>query len=279
MNFWRFLVLINLLFVGFFSSAQVFVGPVLGGQVGSVIFNNKDNKDLYSRKPFFGFHAGASVSVKMQKRFFLQTSILYSQRGKTIEGKDDQDLKNKVKYSYIDMPILFSKEFRMKFGKKNSKYYNVHLGLGPMVSYWLNGKGVLNSSDLNENLINPPNYDLPYHVTFGKDPLDIIEGEMNVEKPNRIQLGLTFSAGVVFEPIGFNKFMVTARYDYGHSFYSQDSKGDFGFPGKVYYYDDLQVRNQSLALSVFYFIDLKLDQKNKGKSTLKLDKVKKGKKR
>ena len=256
------------------SSGQVLIGPVLGGQVGTIIFDNKDNKNLYSRKPFYGFHAGASVSVRFQKRIFLQTSILYSQRGKTIIGKDDQDLKNKVKYGYIDMPILFSKEFRLKVGKKNSKYYNVHLGAGPLVSYWLNGKGTLNSSDLNENLINPPNYDLPYHVTFGKNPQDIVEGEMNVEKPNRIQLGLTFSAGVVFEPVGSNKFMVTVRYDYGHSFYSQNSKGDFGFPGQVYYYDDLQVRNMGIALSVFYFIDLKLDQKNRGKSTLDINKVK-----
>ncbi len=272
-NFLRYLLVVSFFLTAFISSGQVFVGPVIGGQLNSIIFDDKTYKDQYGRKPFIGFHAGASVSLRMQKRFFLQSSILYSQRGKTITGKDDKDLKNKVRYGYIDMPILFNKEFRMKFGKKNSKYYNVLLGAGPLVSYWLNGKGVLNSSDLNESLINPPNYDLPYHVTFGKNPQNINEGEMNVEKPNRIQLGLTFSAGVVFEPVGFNKFVVTASYDYGHSFFSQDSKGDFGFPGKVYYYDNLQVRNQSVAISVFYFIDLKLDQKNKGKSTLDINKI------
>jgi hypothetical protein len=128
-------------------------------------------------------------------------------------------------------------------------------------------------------MINPPNYDLPYHVTFAKAPENVEVGEMNVENPNRIQLGLTFSGGVVFEPGKFNKVLVTARYELGHSYFSPDSKGDFGLDGQLYYEDDLQVRNQGVVLSIFYFIDLKLDQKNKGKSTIKLDKVKKVKKK
>ena len=102
-------------------------------------------------------------------------------------------------------------------------------------------------------------------------------GEMNVENPNRVQLGLIFSAGVIFEPTGLNKFMFTVRYELGHSYYSPDSDGEFGLDGVLYYKDDLQVRNQGLALSLFYFIDLKTDQKNRGKSTLKVDKIKKGK--
>lgn len=270
------LALLVVLFSAYTGHAQIFVGPVIGGQAGVITFNDKSNKDLYKTKPYFGYHAGGSVSFLVQKVYFLQASLIYSQRGKTLEGKLDQSFKNKVKYNYIDMPILFTKEFKAKIGK--SKVYKWSVGIGPNINYWLGGKGVLNTNDLNENGINPPNYDLPYHVTFGKTPEEVVVGEMNVENPNRIQLGLIFSAGVIFEPAGFNKFMFTARYELGHSFYSPDSDGDFGLDGVLNYTDDLQVRNQGLALSLFYFIDLKTDQKNKGKSTLKLDKVKKGKK-
>ena len=174
-----------------------------------ITFNDKSNKDLYSTKPYFGYHAGGSVSFRVQKVFFLQTSIIYSQRGKTLEGKLDESFKNKVKYNYIDMPILFTKEFKAKFGK--GKVYKWSVGIGPNINYWLGGKGVLNSNELDENGINPPNYDLPYRVTFGKAPEEVVVGEMNVENPNRVQLGLIFSAGVIFEPTGFNKFMFTAN--------------------------------------------------------------------
>jgi hypothetical protein len=240
-----------------------------------VTTSDKTNKSLYTTKPFVGYHAGGSISFRVQKIYFLQASIVYSQRGKTLEGRLDPSFKNTVKYNYIDMPILFTKELKAKIGR--NKVYKWSFGIGPNINYWLGGEGLLNSNELDENTINPPNYDLPYHVTFKKAPDDVEFGEMNVENPNRIQLGLIFSAGVIFEPSGLNKFMLSARYELGHSYFSPDSDGDFGLDGTLNYSDDLQVRNQGLALSLFYFIDLKTEQRNKGKSTLKVDKIKKGK--
>ena len=267
MNILRFLILIGFLFPGFISAGQVLVGPVVGGQVCFVNFNDKSNKDLYKAKPFFGFHAGGSLSFRVRKNFFLQTSILYSQKGKIMEGKQDLLFKNVVKYRYIDVPILFTREFKVRFRK--NKFYKVQLGAGPNISYWLGGKGLLKNSDLNENGINPPKYDQPYHITFGKDPQDVVQGEMNVQKPNRIQLGLNFSCGLIFEPTVLNRFMVSARYELGHSFLSPDSKGDFGLAGKLNYQDDLKIRIQGIVLSLFYYLDLKTEDRKKGKSTLK----------
>lgn len=245
--------------------------------MGWLSFGDKDAKDVYLRKPFFGYHAGGSVSFKMQKRIFLQASILYTQRGKSLAGSVDPTFTNTAKYQYIDLPLLFTKEVRMRFGRaEKGRYYNWYFGVGPIISYWMGGKGHLTSGDLNENFINPPNYDLNYRITFKKNPDEIALGEMNVSNPNRVQLGLNFSAGLVLEPNKYNKFMITAKYELGHSYFSPDSDGDFGLDGILYYKDDLQVRNQSVSLSLFYFIDLKLEEKNKGKSTIKLDKIKKG---
>jgi hypothetical protein len=250
--------------------SQILIGPVAGANIGWVTFDNKDNKDFYEVKPVFGFHVGASLAFRVQKRFFLQTSFLYQQRGKNLEGKVEQDFSNKVTYRYIDVPILYTAEFKAKVGK--AREFKWYLGAGPTISYWLGGKGTLKDGDLNENLINPPNYDLPYKITFEGDPEEINEDEMNVQDPNRIQLGLNISAGLIFEPMGLHKIMFTTRYHAGHSFFSRDTKGVFGLPNVLYYEDDLRVRNQEIVLSLHYFIDLKTDQRKRGKSTIKMKK-------
>ena len=245
--------------------AQILIGPVAGAQLGWIQFDDADSRELYRSQPYLGFQGGASVQIKMQKRFFLESSLLYVRRGKNLTSNIDGLFQNKATYHYIDLPILFTKEFKVRFGK--SRFYNWYIGAGPNVSYWIGGKGVLNASDLEENLINPPAYNLPYKVTFVDSPDEIPLGNMNVSNPNRIQLGLNFSWGVVFEPNKFNKMMFTTRYLLGHSFYSPDEDGKFGLDGVLFYDDDLQVRNHMLSMSLFYFFDLKLDSRNKGKST------------
>lgn len=247
------------------AASQILVGPVAGAQLGWIQFEDADTRALYRSQPKIGFQGGASVQIKMQKRFFLESSLLYVRRGKNLKSNLDGLFQNKATYHYIDLPILFTKEFRVRFGK--SRFYNWYIGAGPNVSYWLGGKGVLNASDLEENLINPPAYNLPYTVTFEDSPAEIPLGNMNVSNPNRIQLGLNFSWGVVFEPNKFNKMMFTTRYLLGHSFYSPDEDGKFWLDGLLFYDDDMQVRNHMLSMSLFYFFDLKLDARNKGKST------------
>ena len=247
---------------------QVLVGPVAGGQLDWIVYDDKSYKDEYSIKPSTSYHAGASISFRMAKNVFLQSSVLYTQKGKHITSKEDSLFSNKAKYNYIQMPITFTKEIKMRFGK--GRFYNIYFGAGPTVNYWLGGRGKLKSSDLNENLINPPNYDLSYHVTFNNDVSDVAVGDMNVQHANRFQLGLNFSLGIVLQPDKINKVMLTTRYEIGHSYLSQEGSGDYGLSGILYFKDDLQSRFQSFAVSLFYFIDLKTEDRNKGKSTIKL---------
>lgn len=252
----------------FKSNAQILVGPVAGGQINWMVFDDKSNKDFYSLKPILNWHAGASVSFRAQKRFFLQTSVLYSQKGKSLEAKNSSGTRNETKFRYIDVPILYTAEFKARLGKE--KVYKWYFGVGPTISYWLGGKGVLiNNPDLNENLINPPDYDLHYKITFNKDSASVATDEMNVREPNRIQLGLNISAGLIFEPMGEHKIMVNMRYAFGQSYLSRYGKGEFGLPGILFYEDDLKVRSRELVLSLHYFFDLKIDQRKKGKSTIK----------
>jgi hypothetical protein len=267
----RFIFFVALIVYSVDSSSQILIGPVLGGQLGWATFDDKDNKDIYRISPNLGFHAGVSTSFRVRKRFFLQTSIQYSRKSKTIEGKNDRALVNEAKYNYLDMPILYTAEFKGKLGKKSNREFKWYLGVGPTVSYWLGGKGTLSNSDLEESNIAV----LPYEITFDKNENDVQEGEMNIQDANRIQLALNISAGLILEPVGFHKIMVAMRYEFGHSFLSRTSDGYFGgYDGVLFYEDELQVRMQTLNLSLHYFIDLKTDQRNKGKSTIK---TKKGK--
>lgn len=255
----------------FHVSGQILVGPVVGGQVNWVSFQEKSNREIYRSEPSLSFHAGGSASFKMMQKVFLQATILYTQKKKILEGKQDGMFSNKVTYRYIDLPISFTKEVRMQMGE--GRYYNLYFGIGPTISYWLGGKGRLTSSDLNENLINPPHYDLNYKIVFDEEQTQV--GTLNVRDANRIQLGLNFSAGVVLEPIGLDKFMFTIRYDVGHSYFSSENDGDFGLEGILYYEEDLQSRMRGVSMSLFYFFDLKLEERNKGRSTSTINNKKK----
>lgn len=252
--------------------AQVLIGPSIGGQLNWLTFDDKSYTDAYSTRSTIGYQAGASVSFRMVKKVFLQTTIQYAKRSKRYTSTSDPMFFNDVDYRYIDMPILFTKEFRVNVGKE--KHYNIFGGIGPLVSYWLGGKGKIGSSELNENGINPPNYDLNYKITFEKPEEDVGENEMNVVNANRVQLGLIFSTGVVFEPAKFNKFIITLDYRLGHSFFSRDSDGKFGLPGTLFYEEELQSRFQGIGCSLHYFIDLNTQDRNKGKSTSKIRKAK-----
>lgn len=274
MNRIRYIFIIALAFFCFETFAQVLIGPVVGGHLGWSTFDKNINevKDTVSIKPYLGFHAGGSLSFRVRKKFFLQTSILYSRKGKVIEGKKDASLLNDAKYNYLEMPILYTAEFKGKLGKKSIREFKWYLGAGPTISYWLGGKGVLTSIDLIESDIKS----LPYAITFNKRQEDVKEGEMNVNEANRIQLALNVSAGLILEPVGLNKFMVALRYEFGHSFLGRNGRGHFGGLEKYGivkgYEDEVRVRMQTLNLSLFYFIDLKTDQRNKGKSTSKIKK-------
>jgi len=267
----RFIFFITLAFAFTESLAQVLIGPVVGANVGWPTYKDKETKDGYSVQPGFGYNVGASISFRVRKKFFLQTSILYSRKVKSIEEKRvdsfyDDAFSNKLKLNYLEMPLLYTAEFKGKLGKKSNKEFKWYLGAGPTVSYWLSGKGVLTDGDLYEINVNS----LPYKVTFDKSPEDVKQGEMNVEGANRIQLALNVSAGLILEPVGFNKIMIALRYEFGHSFLSPSSDGYFGgYDGDLYYQDELQVRMHTLNLSLQYYIDLKTDQRKKGKSTIK----------
>jgi hypothetical protein len=261
-----------LILLGFFifsyCEAQVYVGPMAGGQVSWTKFDNKELYDSYGVKPVVGYHAGANISLKVRNRFFLHTSILYSTKGRKIDGRQDRMLTNKARYDFIDVPIIYAVDFRGTFrGRKEFKYY---FGAGPGVSYWLGGKGELYNSDLDENA-DYASRDLEYSIAFKGENAEIAPDEMVVSEPNRVQLSLNVATGLVFEPAANQRILVMLRYELGHSFLSRGSNGIFA---PTYYEDVLQARNKGVRLSASYMIDLQVEKRKRGKSTIKQGRMK-----
>lgn len=257
-----------MLFFATVSRGQVYVGPMVGGQLSWTKFDNEDYYDSYGIKPVWGYHAGANVSLKVRNRFFLHTSFLYSVKGRTIEGKQDPLLENRARYNFIEVPIIYAVDFRARLGGgKEFKYY---FGLGPNISYWLGGKGKIYNSDLNENA-DYASKDLEYRIVFRPDGAEALPDEMNVTTPNRIQLGLNLASGFVFEPQPNQRILLLLRYELGHSFLSRESEGTFV---PTYYTDVLQSRNKGIRLSVSYMVDLRTEDRKRGKSTIKKSRMK-----
>lgn len=246
--------------VSFAAPAQILIGPTAGPNFSWTSFDDKDQRDIYDVRPVPGFHAGVMVAFRVQKRFFLNTSIIYSTKGKIVKSDIDPMFRNQATYNYIEMPILYTAEFKGSFG--GSREYKWYFGAGPNVSYWLGGKGKIMSSDLNELAFD----ELSYKIAFGKERENLDVREMGVADPNRVQLGLNIAAGFVFEPLGYQKFMLLFRYELGHSFLSRTTNGEFE---PVIYQDDMRIRNHGLRISFSYLIDTKVAERKKGKSTIK----------
>jgi len=243
--------------------AQVLIGPAIGVNHSWISFGDKDNKDIYKVKPVLGYHAGFNLSFRVRKRFFLHSTLLYSTKGKSMTSKYgyDGDFEHKTRYNYLELPIIYTVEFRTKL--KGGKEFKWYFGVGPNVSYWLGGKGTIFNGELGEII---PIQDKKYKIAFNKSEDELGANEMGVEDPNRIQLGLNLSAGLVFEPINDRKFMFTVRYEFGHSYLSRESSGQFS---DLAYTDDLKTQNRGFRATLAYLIDLRTDQRKRGKSTFK----------
>jgi hypothetical protein len=248
-----------LCFVTTSAIGQLYVGPLAGGQLSWTRFDNSDYYESYTVEPVWGYHAGASMSLKVRNRFFLHAALIYSTKGRKISGVQDPLLRNMARYRYVEAPILYAVDFRARMrGGREFKYY---LAAGPNVSYWLGGKGTLYNSDLNENT-EFSSQDLAYSISFQKEPDSGRADQMTVAEPNRVQLGLNLASGLVFEPQANQRIVVMIRYELGHSFLSRGN-GTFV---PTYYEDILQSRNKGISLSASYMIDLRIADRKRGKS-------------
>jgi hypothetical protein len=242
------------------------VGIKGGANMSWVHEDDPDFRKTVKANPVYGFNAGAVISFKMKKNFFLHTELLYSTKGRELKGTNAGDkLVDKATFNFIEIPLIYNIQFKSKVG--NGKQFKWYAGIGPNFSYWLGGKGYISNAELTE-------YEIPrldYKIRFGErsdaDGLD--PHKLYYQNANRFQLGINVGGGILLEPANTNsKVMLDLRFELGHSWLGQsDSSIDQLIP--AIYHDNLRARNMGLRLSAMYLFEYNLSKKErkKGKST------------
>ena len=238
-------------------------GLKTGLQYSWIRMDDPIQQKLVSNKPVLGFNVGIVAAFKVKKRYFLHTELLYSTKGKSVQGIADKSLTDNVIYRYIDLPMLYNIQFKRNLNSATLKQFKWYLGAGPIFSYWLGGSGTVNNSELPENNMAPINYKLKFG-TRGEDrrELDVVY----VSDANRLQVGFTFGGGIMLEPSSGQKVMLDLRFESGHSWLGKATSTDYVLPAT--YNDNLKSSNVGLRFSVIYLWEADLTKKvrNLGKT-------------
>ena len=245
------------------TSAQIIrVGAKAGPQLSWFAVDDPKYNTVATVRPIAGFHAGLVFAFKVKDRYFLNTEFIYSQKGKTVVGKIDPYLNDKVVYHHIDIPVLFSMHFKGKLAK--TRQFKWYINAGPNTSYWLGGKGVIKSGDLIENSIS----ELKYKIAFGTRPDHNNPDILYIKDVKRLQFGMNIGGGILLEPAPKQKIMIDFRYEIGHTRIGTPESSQFLIPAD--YQDSLKGRNKGIRLSLVYLFEFSSDRKarNKGKSTI-----------
>jgi hypothetical protein len=209
------------------------------------------------------------INRRMKEKYSLHVQLLYSKKTKVVYGELDPNFRNRLTNNYLELPITYTIEFKRLVGETQAgmtKSFNWFLGAGPTVSYWMGGKGNLKSSNLIEDL---QFTGLDYKVAFGADAatLETQTDLLNVTRANRLQFSINFAGGIIVEPAGFQKIILTASLELGQSFIAKENNGFFS--GSNVDLDPQRAKFHSLRFSVGYVLDMKLESRQRGKSTIK----------
>lgn len=220
-----------LLFMFMYSSAalqaQLYLGPKIGLNVSTMRYK-KDylNENEYTVKPIYAYQVGGILHYKANKRWSVQLEMQYSQKGREISHEGLNYVRDLLKCSYMEIPLLF----RASFGGRQIRGY---LNAGPRLAYWMNGKGAFSSAVLRRGISTSA-----YDGDRGTGGPDVLEYELDPEqsnldspykirvpKLNYVQMGLDFGMGLAIPVIDESQlFFIDVRYSLMQSFVGQNDE-------------------------------------------------------
>ncbi len=222
------------------GNGQAYFGIKGGINASKASYNNSVYKEFYDAKFDLGYSGGFIFLIENKEKYGLYTEFLYSVKGKKIESHANDYVTNEATYQFVDVPILF----RLKF--KQSKL-NWFVQLGPELSYWLGGKGEFKVYEPDRDGFT--SYDYTINFDEPKNSFDY----MNVDDANRLQLGLAFGGGAIWELENANFLSLDVRFTYGHSFMGGYESGSIPNIGLV---DNFEYTNNVLSASLVYYFDI-----------------------
>lgn len=246
------------------AEAQIIQYGLKGGlQYSWISMDDPLQQKIVNNSPVVGFNIGPAVAFKVRKRYFLHAELLYSTKGKNVSGIIDPSLTEHVTYRYIDLPMLYTIQFKRNLNSPTLKQYKWYLGAGPILSYWLGGSGTINNTELAELGLPPIHYNLKFG-TRGESRNDL--NTVYVSDANRIQVGFNFGGGIMLEPLSGKKVVLDVRFEIGQSWLGKANSTDYVLPAT--YNDNLKSTNMGLRFSLMYLFESNLSKKvkNKGKT-------------
>jgi hypothetical protein len=220
---------------------QTYFGFKAGVNATKVTFESEDYKKFYDSKITPGLLGGIVFLVENRDKYGFYTEFLYSVNGKSVESHANDYETNKATYRYLEIPVLF----RMKFKQKQ---FNWFLQFGPEIKYWLSGNGAFEVYEPDRDVITT----YEYKINFGDDKNS--SDYMNVVDANRVQLGVAFGGGFIWDLKNANYLSLDVRYSLGNTFMGGYESGSIPNIGLV---DNFEHTNNALSVSAVYYFDIR----------------------
>lgn len=262
---------------GLSLKGQYWFGPKFGiSYIDHVYQESAYERDTFDIAKDLNFQIGGVFTYTATDRYAVYGEIMYEKINKRV--KDQFTGGNIVNASmtnhFLTVPIML----RVTLGTVPFHYY---VNGGPRLSLWLAGKG---EHDLEEFDEFPPIADddgnplpVPYKISFRSskatpdDPTSAF-----VDKPNRLQFGLTFGGGVYFDLATGGRLQVDLRMNWVHSNMGTNSSNDINLVRETYR-ENLEYFHVISSVSVAYLFGYNSQLRKKGKSTIKESNKKKKK--
>lgn len=246
--------------------SQILAGPKLGFNYTTMHFDEKQYSSEHDILWRPGINAGVvfNYAVSNSTVWSFHSELYYSQKGRAIQRRGVEFVKNRSTFHHLDLPAMF----RGTFDAGSFRWY---VNAGPSLSYWLYGHGVMETSELDEGKVGR----LQYRYDFSD--IELLEGEernypladgiINVPFAHRLQVGLTFGFGFEFEVLDGKLVQWDFRYNMGHT--NIGEKED-NFIGLFKYQENFEGSNRNLETSLAFLLDYNTQMRKKGKSTIKI---------
>lgn len=278
--------LFSILLIAVFTSlsyGQYWFGPKIGISYIDHVYQDKTyERDSFNVSTNINMQYGVAFSYSATDKYSVYGELVYERIGKTLRDKDTNGdvVFSRMTNHFISAPVML----RITLGKVPFHYF---INGGPRLSYWVGGNGRHELAAFEEFLIDEDGNPLPIDYTLKFDSDNASPGDFStafVDKPNRLQFGLTLGGGVYFDLVSGGRLMIDFRYTWVHSNMATNSPDDTnlirGSSGDLdFYRENLEYYHNIATLGVAYLFGYNSELKRKGKSSNKESNKKKKKKK
>ena len=237
-NFLKLFALILVLGISSQVSGQILFGIKAGLNGNNISQNFKESDWEDDTKMRAGFHLGLTVDYELSEQLSLQSGLLYSSKGYSIDLEADLDPDETVDgyqraiVNYLEIPIHFA-----------YKMNDLQLYAGPYIGIGIGGKMKWDVTYKYDGEEYKSDGDISLKPVFGEvDSNDLDDDESPY---NALDFGLNLGAGYQVGPI-----LINAGYSLGLGNLTPKEK-DSDFDPK-----DMKTSNRVLSLSVSYFFGI-----------------------